>query len=179
MNLLGGAMPFSPSFPRKWESTGQRTQPGFTLLELLVALLVVSVGLSLAVLSMKPDTRRQLDLEGQRLQLLFDQVRDEALQGGQPLAWLGRESGYQFLRREVYATGSEWRPINDDDLLRERTLPDGMQLGQVWVDGLPLPTFRPVDLGPEGAQRVELQLQLGEDQLKLRWDAVPPAENAS
>ncbi len=57
----------------------QRNNDGFTLLEALVVTLIISVVMGLAVLSVSSSSRRDVDLETERLQQMLQDAADEAV----------------------------------------------------------------------------------------------------
>ena len=68
---------------------------------------------------------RQLDEEAARLQAVLLEVRDDAMLEGRDVGLRLDAHGYDFLR---YDTRYErWQPAMSDMLLRERTLPDGIE----------------------------------------------------
>lgn len=134
---------------------------GFTLIEMLVALLILAIAIGGASLALRPDSARQLETEGQRLALLLAQAREESELGGMPLGWVGHAQSYAFERRELGESGPVWRALGGDPLFRPRTLPSGMHIRAILVDGRPLPPGERIDLSPAGAQRVQIELALG------------------
>jgi general secretion pathway protein H len=107
---------------------------GFTLLEMLVALVIVGLVTALAAFALPPSQNAQMQREAQRLAALFDAARQYAAQTGVPLAWASGPDGYAFL--QIGPQG--WEPVRSD-LLRPRRWP--------WLDGrldLPLRDWRDV-----------------------------------
>ena len=92
------------------------TMRGFTLLELLIVLVIV--GITLGMISFKglPDDRQILLSDAQRIALLLQLARDEAIVRNRPLAFEAEAGGYRFLIRDE----GTWQVIEQDDLLRER-----------------------------------------------------------
>ena len=133
---------------------------GFTLLELLVALVIVAVGLSLAVISLRPDPRGVVRQEADRLAALLGLASEEAVTGGRPLAWVSRAGGYEFQAREIGDQGPEWTLLRGDDLLHPRELPSGIQLVDIQVDGQPQSLGQRVTV--DSAHELSLALVLGE-----------------
>ena len=92
------------------------TQRAFTLLELLVVLVIVGITLGAVVLSINPSRHQMLFNEAQRVALLMQLARDEAIVRNQAIAFESDNLRYRFLiRRE-----NEWQPLLGDELLRER-----------------------------------------------------------
>lgn len=113
-------------------------QRGFTLLELLVVLVIVGITLGAVALNVNPGQRQLLANEAQRVALLMQLARDEAIVRNQAIAFESDNSSYRFLIRQ----GGEWRPLLGDELLRERTYrlaPLSLQLDPVSANNrLPL-----------------------------------------
>jgi len=94
----------------------QRTRGGFTLIELLVVMVIIGFTLGLASLKAIPSPRQNLQEEAQRLALLLQLARDEAIVRNRLVAFEANPERYRFIVRGD--TG--WVPITRDDLLRER-----------------------------------------------------------
>lgn len=91
-------------------------QRGFTLLELLVVLVIVGIMLGAVALSANPGDRQVLQNEAQRVALLLQLARDEAIVRNQPVAFEADDYRYRFLIRQ----NNDWRALAGDSLLRER-----------------------------------------------------------
>jgi general secretion pathway protein H len=94
----------------------RRTQRAFTLLELLVVLVIVGITLGAVALNINPSQRQMLYNEAQRIALLMQLARDEAIVRNQALAFESDNLRYRFLIRQ----DNEWQPLLGDELLRER-----------------------------------------------------------
>jgi general secretion pathway protein H len=154
----------APSVCRRVSTPAPR---GFTLLEMLVALMIVAIGLSVATLALKPDDRRPLVQEAERLALLLEQAREESELSGTPLAWSWHPGGYAFLRRDLSDNGARWLTVTDDDIFRERLLPHGATIRQVRADGRLLAEGERLSLHGDGVQQVELDLALREARARV------------
>jgi general secretion pathway protein H len=119
---------------------------GFTLIEMLVVLMIMGLFVGLVSTITRPDDRAVLRLEADRLTQLLDFAATEAQLSGKSIAWTADTSGYRFLRA---ADDASWSEIRDSELLRPRTLPQG-----VTVSG-----FRVENMRPQGALRLEFAPQ--------------------
>lgn len=95
-----------------------RYAQGFTLLEVLVVLLIIGVLISFATLSINR-ADNTVEEEAQRLAALIRLGSQEAVLQGRELAVEFDGDRYAF----VSFDGKQWQPLEDDELLRTRTLP--------------------------------------------------------
>ena len=142
---------------------------GFTLLELLVVLVIMGIMLGAVSLNTMQNTHQRLQTDAQRIALLLQLAREEAIVRNRPTAFEADNKTYQFL---VF-NENQWEKINDVDTLRERSF-----------------TFSPTKLNIEpsdqnSAERLRiifgrepvskpflLSLQVGEDRVVIRADGV-------
>ncbi len=89
---------------------------GFTLLELLLVLVIGSLTLGMVSLGMMPSSAHRLQTDAQRIVLLLQLTRDEAILRDRPIAFEADADGYRFLVREE----NGWQPLQDE-LLRARS----------------------------------------------------------
>jgi len=106
-------------------------QRGFTLIELLVVMLVMGIAMGLVVVQLMPDHRAPLREEAGRLALLLENAGLEARASGRSLAWSGVKNSYRFFSKNEFG---DWIRIDDDSSFRPRTLPDGVNIGEVSVE---------------------------------------------
>jgi general secretion pathway protein H len=119
---------------------------GFTLIEMLVVLMIMGLFIGLVSTITQPDERATLQLEADRLSQLLDFAATEARLTGKSIAWTADESGYRFWRS---ADDGTWSEIRDSELLRARTLPQGVAVSN----------FRVENMRPQGAMRLEFSPQ--------------------
>lgn len=89
---------------------------GFTLLELLVVMVIVGIMLGVVTINAMPSQRQNLQREAQRIALLLQSARDEAIVRNRLVAFEADSERYRFMIRDK----NEWLPIAKDELLRER-----------------------------------------------------------
>jgi general secretion pathway protein H len=106
---------------------------GFTLIEILVVMVIIGVVIAGALLSLSftgPD--RELHTEGERLVDLMNYAQEQGELQTRELGLYCTDHSYKFLAFD--ARRNLWVPIDDDDALRARTLPDAIKL-QLDVEG--------------------------------------------
>ena len=119
---------------------------GFTLLELLVALVVASIMLSVATLQLMPTAQSVLRDESKRLAFLMENGAMASQAGGQSLAWSGTGNSYRFWKR---TKEGEWVRVERDNLLHPRNLPDAVRIGEISFDGRRIEPGSLLILSPE------------------------------
>lgn len=119
-------------------------QRGFTLFELLIALVLIGLVTSMAVLGIRtesPGERQQR--EAQRLLARMDLAREEAVMRAQSLGLRLEDGGYRFVQQ----VGEQWQPLQGR-ALTPHELPDGLRL-QADIEG------RDIVLGGSGDDDAE------------------------
>ena len=79
----------------------RRTAAGFTLLELLVVLVIAGIMLGAIALNAVPGDRQVVQSEAQRVALLLQLARDEAIVRNRPIAFEADQDRYRFLIRQL------------------------------------------------------------------------------
>ncbi|MGL4603238.1 MAG: type II secretion system minor pseudopilin GspH [Iodobacter sp.] len=146
---------------------------GFTLIEILVVLSIIGVIMGLAVVRLDLSDAQRVEREASRLAALFESARDEAITGGQAIAWSSDGHGYQFWLQDAE---NNWQSVTSHEVLKPHVL------DQVSVDGL-IVNLRERRLGerlvfePSGVNSpFSLQLRLNDSQLELSGDVMGRVE---
>jgi general secretion pathway protein H len=113
-----------------WRAGDSRRAGGFTLLELLIALVIAGVLVGVATLSIG-GFDRSLRFEAERLAQLLLLAREESLVRGAPIRLEADDERYRF----AILRDRRWQPILDDRDLRERTWQRPTRLTLVRPDG--------------------------------------------
>ncbi|MCW8924295.1 MAG: type II secretion system minor pseudopilin GspH [Gammaproteobacteria bacterium] len=109
---------------RFYSSNPGRTN-GFTLLELMIVIVIIAILFSFATLTIRSSSPEDsIREEAQRLQRLIQLALEEAVMKNTEYGLEFKQNSYQFL---TY-TGDQWQAIADDKLLRERELPENMEI---------------------------------------------------
>lgn len=134
-----------------------------------MVLVIIGIMLGAVSFSTMQSSRQRLQTDAQRIALLLQLVREEAIVRNRPTAFEANENSYRFLVRN----DNKWELIRDLDMLRERdftlsptkllmtpaTRLDGNELRIVFGR-------EPVD------KPFVLDLTLGEDHVAIRADGV-------
>jgi len=106
---------------------------GFTLIELLVVMLLIVIVLGVAGLSLYGAEARTLREETERLALLARAAAEDAVLQGRVLVLAFTPEGYQFM---TVNDQGELAPITQDDVLRPRSLPPGVTVRAIEIEGV-------------------------------------------
>lgn len=105
---------------------------GFTLLELLVSLMIISLMTAVVGFSITGHEQRILKGEGDKLAAKLNAAQSHIAAGASSLRLVATKKGYSFEEAERTVIDSDtemrWRPLPDDDILNEHTLPSGATL---------------------------------------------------
>ncbi len=94
---------------------------GFTLIELLVVMVILGITLGLVTLNALPGREQGMRDDAQRIALLLQLARDEAIVRNRQIAFEADSEGYRFLIRN----DKQWELPVQDDMLRERPFKHG------------------------------------------------------
>lgn len=142
---------------------------GFTLLELLVVLVIMGIMLGAVSLNAVQSVHQRLQTDAQRVSLLLQLAREEAIVRNRQTAFEVLEQGYQFL----VLNDNKWEKITDLDTLRGRpfTFPE-TQVSILSADPVRSETLRIV-FGREPVSRpFTMILLVGNDQVAINADGV-------
>ena len=116
---------------------------GFTLIELLVVVVIMGIVSAMVLLSFGIlDDDRALQQQARRMSSLIELATDEAVMQGRDFGLEFMQHGYRFVEHDPLV--DQWYEVIGDDLLRPRTLEEGMEFELRLED-------RPVVLAEEAA----------------------------
>lgn len=140
---------------RRNRRSGER---GFTLIELMVVVLIIGLMAAGIVLSVGVTGRDTvLEKEGERAFQLIKYAREKAELQTREFGLYCGDREYQFVtfdpRKQI------WRPVDEDDALRARELPDGLRLRLV-VEGREVVLKPPDEKAKAKKSKEELEKEL-------------------
>jgi len=107
---------------------------GFTLLEVMLVVLLMGLAATAVTMTMGDSgPKQQLTREAQRFMAATETVLDETVLSGQFIGIVVDKDKYHF----VLFKENKWQPLEQDRLLAEKQLPEGITLS-VELEGLPL-----------------------------------------
>ena len=145
---------------------------GFTLVEVMVVMVIIGITLGLVSLNAIPSPRQDLQKEAQRIALLLQLARDEAIVRNRLIAFEANSERYRFLVRNE----TRWDQVVNDDLLRERDFknaPITLRLDPSPQTGGSTDANLRITFGREPVDRpFVLTLMNGENRVAVRADGV-------
>ncbi len=142
---------------------------GFTLIEILVVLVIIGIGIALVSVNFRRDAKSELREEAQRLALLLQAARSEAINTGKPLAWIAMPPNYGFYRRDA---DRRWSVAIDDPPFTRGTLPAQISLADLQINRAQMPVATPLVFSASGLNTpFRLQLESAGERMLVIGDA--------
>lgn len=135
-----------------------RHSRGFTLIEIVIVVFIIGLMAAAAIISLTGQKHdEELVKESERLDALFDYVREQAELQTRDYGLRIDRTGYSFVVFDVIA--DQWRKIDEDDALRDRKFPEGIEPSAV-VDGRRIVLEKPKAPDPNKKQVIDLTPQV-------------------
>lgn len=117
-------------------SAARANSSGFTLVEIMIVVFIIGLISAAAVITFGGQSRdTELDKEAERLDALLDYAREQAELQTRDYGFRTNRVSYQFVVFDPMT--NEWRVTEEDEALRERKIPEGLQPSLV-IEGRPL-----------------------------------------
>jgi prepilin-type N-terminal cleavage/methylation domain-containing protein len=127
--------------------TGSRAAHGFTLVEILVAIAVIAIAASLAVVAWQGDPRVDAGREARRFAGALEYAAARAQWRRETLAVAADGSAWRLLRR---TDATHWEPVADDDVLAAHALPSPLTVWPASYAGQPVAAGTRIPLHASG-----------------------------
>ena len=117
--------------PLKRTTLASHAKQGFTLLELLVSLVIISLMTAAVGFSISSSSPRTLKAEGEKLAARLNAAQAQLAAGASSLRLIATPDGYAFEQMQRASDGAantQWQKITADEVLAQRTLPAGSSL---------------------------------------------------
>lgn len=115
-----------------------RSLRGFTLIEILIVLVIISIVTTVALTSMKVNENRRVQNFSNELSQLISLVEEQALLRPEVLGVKINKGEFEFVSyksdADVSKEQSQWVLIEDDDLLGKHEIPDDIRINVVSGD---------------------------------------------
>lgn len=100
---------------------------GFTLVEIMVVVVIVGIALSIAVSNLFVGDEQRVRIEAERMLVLVEKTRDQAVLSGYPIAMRLTGDGIEFLERDPNTVEPTWRTAAAESL-RQLAWRDGIRV---------------------------------------------------
>ena len=124
-----------PTDPCKLYANKQSSR-GFTLIELLVVMVIIVVVVATATITLGDNQAQRLEHKSQQLAALIDVAKEQAIFNSEELGMVFTKNTFSFYRlTEQNEEETKWEPIEDDRVLSERALPEGLEY-ELYLEGI-------------------------------------------
>jgi len=120
---------------------------GFTLIEIMVVLLIIAITIGMVGVNLQRGDNNRVQEEADRIVILLQAAREEAILQGQVFVVQFTKDGYRFLQ---LSNKGKLVLLEKDDVLSPRSLQDGVTLSFT-MDGVAADTEAGLILDPSGS----------------------------
>ena len=124
-----------------------REQAGYTLIEVLVVIAVISITAGLVAVNLEGDDRKSVEREAARLAGALEHAAALAQWRSETLGFSADGAGYRFWRR---GSDNRWTAVRDEEVLAARALPAQWSVSSISYAGAPVAANVIVPFRPSG-----------------------------
>jgi len=148
-----------------------RPARGFTLFEIVVACAIAAIVLGVAAAKFDPSDGRRVRQAAEALAGRLEAARDEAVIGGQSIAFSSDGTGFQFWAAD--RERGTWVALPATEAASARRLADGVSLSALRVNGAPRALGERLVFSADGlAEPFTLTLTSGRQSIDIAGDAL-------
>ena len=149
----------------------QRSELGFTLMEILVACAIAAIAVGVALINLDPSDSQRLKQAAETLMNRLEAAHDEAVTRGEAIAFSTDGQGYQFWVADTERR--VWVALPDTDMISSARLPRGVTLNALNINGMPRPLGERLTFSSSGITEIfALTLSVGSSILYITGDAL-------
>jgi len=125
------------------------TSRGFTLIELLVVIFIIGMIVAAATITLGDNQGKRLEQKSQQLAALIDLAKEQAIFNSEELGVVFTRTSYSFYHLDSENQDkTSWIPVANDNFLRERALPDGLEF-ELFLEGIKVTYAQDDDVKPQ------------------------------
>ena len=124
-----------------------RERAGYTLIEVLVVIAVISIAAGLVAVNLEGDDRKSVEREAARLAGALEHAAALAQWRSETLGFSADGAGYRFWRR---GSDNRWTAVRDEEVLAARALPAQWSVSSISYANAPVAANVIVPFRPSG-----------------------------
>jgi general secretion pathway protein H len=140
---------------------------------MLVVLVIIGIVVAMIGVNLAPDPRQALQTEAQRLALLLQQARDEAMSSGTRIAFSAEKQEYRFWQKPARSAekpgenARTWEPHADQELYKPRRLAGSIKFEEMRINQQPVDSHLQKIIFTPSGMLLPFRITLSEGPLRI------------